>query len=123
MTNAQVSSNESDVAPTPELNPTGPSSLGMAPGSLAAAKQGCRCSVLANATFRAGVPGVEPLIDPTCTVHLVVPVPTAEGLAASTVVAEPVFAPVSVSGAHGPAVTAPIPAIRSTTPWADPAAA
>lgn len=41
----------------------------MAPGAQAAVAQGCTCSVLANAAFRADAPGETPFIDPRCPLH------------------------------------------------------
>lgn len=41
----------------------------MAPGGQAAVAQGCTCSVLANAAFRADAPGEIPFIDPRCPLH------------------------------------------------------
>ena len=41
----------------------------MAPGGRTALTQGCTCSVLANAAFRAGAPDETPFIDPRCPLH------------------------------------------------------
>ncbi|MBE7163520.1 MAG: hypothetical protein INR72_19950 [Williamsia herbipolensis] len=91
------------------------------PGGPAAAGQGCCCSVLANATYRAGVPDVEPLIDPTCPLHLA---GTASGaLTARVASSDPVPSPVPVPGSVASTVTAPIPVIASTSDRAGSAAA
>jgi hypothetical protein len=42
---------------------------GHAPGGRAAVDRGCTCSVLANAAYRAGAPGEQPFVDPSCPVH------------------------------------------------------
>lgn len=42
-----------------------------APGGRDAVDRGCTCSVLANAAYRAGAPGVQPFVDPRCPVHAV----------------------------------------------------
>jgi hypothetical protein len=40
-----------------------------APGGRTALDNGCTCSVLANAAYRAGAPGEQPFVDPRCPVH------------------------------------------------------
>ena len=42
----------------------------MTPGSRAALAQGCSCSALGNAAYRAGGPSETPFIDPRCPLHI-----------------------------------------------------
>lgn len=42
--------------------------VGLMPGAPGAVSQGCRCSVLANASYRVGA-APEPLLEPDCELH------------------------------------------------------
>lgn len=63
---------EKDDAMAVEATDAGPAEVpdpAIAPGGRAALSRGCTCSVLANAAFRAGVPGETPFVDPRCPLH------------------------------------------------------
>ena len=109
-------------AMAPEFEAAPPVLVSLPPGGPAAAEQGCCCSVLANATYRAGVPGVEPLIDPTCTLHSMAAAASG-ALTAPATPSELAPAPVPVPDPAASAITAPIPVVRSRVGWAGATAA